>query len=376
MISYLTRCVTPESVIWDTPTMITMDLGDGEGVVTYKLLKGALEYLHNKIEVKLSTSKDLYKKSPEMWKQLRDEQLEKAKDKVVTANVFYLEKPTLIYLVTDSKEVVDIIDFPSSEEYEDFKLKHQMFNLDISEMKLTKKIFIESKGGKAKFICYNKDIDILSAEYVPVVIIEYDIYKSKYLVYNGILMCKMLLDESKTLYTIMPALSANLDEKYLSEFIEYFNMSNAISFAEEQSKDLYKAFTEFVESPIEISAREMTSLCKMLGYKLELDDGNTLHPFENMSDDRSSLKIQQFFNTFKDVTGESTYEILQMSDLKRTFRYNKLTLIEVLSILSSEYMTYEGSKITVELLSNIVYKLYYNKNVDKVQSEDVKNDIK
>lgn len=65
-----------------------------------------------------------------------------------------------------------------------------------------------------------------------------------------------------------------------------------------------------------------------------------------------------------------------MSDLKRTFRYNKMTLLEMLTILSKEYLTYNGSKITADVLSDIVYKLYYNKNVDKVQSDDVKNDIK
>ena len=373
----VTKCVTPKTVTWDTPTLMTLDLGDENGAETYKLQKGALEYLHNKIEVKVSTSKDLFKKSEEMWKQLRDVQLAEAKDKMVEANVFYLEKPTLLYLITDNRDIIDIIDFANKEDFEDFKLKHQAFNLDITTMNNTRKILTEGKGGLAKFICYDKNIDITAVDYTPIVILETNNSKSKYQAYNGILMCDIIDgDEERTVYTIMPALSANLDEKFLSTFIEYFNMEKAIEFATEKAEDLYSAYLEFKKDPIEISAREMTSLCKSLGYKLELDDGDTLHPLENMSDDNNNIKIQQFYNTFKDITGESTYEILQMSDLKRTFRYNRMTLLEMLTILSKEYLTYSGSKITAEVLSDIVYKLYYNKNVDKVQSEDVKNDMK
>ena len=373
----VTKCVTPKTVTWDAPTLMTLDFGDEDGAQTYTLQKGALEYLHSKIEVKVATSKELYKKSKEMWKQLRDAQLEEAKDKMVEANVFYLEKPTLLYLITDSRDIIDIIDFGSKEDYEDFKLKHQNFNLDITTMNKTRKIFTEGKGGLAKFICYDKNIDITAVDYTPIVILEANNSKSKYQAYNGILMCDVVAgEEESTVYTIMPSLSANLDEKQLSVLIEYFNMEKAIEFATEKAEDLYNAYLEFKKDPIEISAREMTSLCKSLGYKLELDDGNTLHPLENMSDDKNNIKIQQFYNTFKDITGESTYEILQMSDLKRTFRYNKMTLLEMLTILSKEYLTYNGSKITADVLSDIVYKLYYNKNVDKVQSDDVKNDIK
>lgn len=377
----LTRCVTPEKVIWEAPTKMTIDLGDEEGEQTYILQKGALEYLHNKIEIKVATSKEVYKKSSDMWKQLRDIQLANAKDKMIEANAFYLEKPTLLYLINDAKEIVDIVDFPSMEDYENFKLKHQNFKFDVTlgdadtDRFKTRKIPIECRNGLTKIICYEKNIDITSVEYTPIVILECNNSKSTYQVYNGILMCDAN-DVDNVIYTIMPSLSANLDEKFLNELIEYFDMEKAIDFAKEKSEELYNAYKEFKKHPYEISAREMTSLCKKLGYKLELDDGNTLHPIENMADDNNNAKIQKFYNTFKDVTGESTYEILQMSDLKRTFRYNHITLLDMLTILSKEYLTSSGYKITAEVLSDIVYKLYYNKNADKVQSDDVKNDIK
>ena len=108
---------------------------------------------------------------------------------------------------------------------------------------------------------------------------------------------------------------------------------------------------------------------------MELDDETRLHPIEALSDEENNRRIQDFYNTFKDVSGETTYEILQLSDLRKTFRYNKLTLLEVLGILSKEYLTYDGSKITAEILGDIVYKLLYNKNMDRSQVEDVKKDV-
>ena len=52
-----------------------------------------------------------------------------------------------------------------------------------------------------------------------------------------------------------------------------------------------------------------------------------------------------------------------------------MTLLDVLEILSKEYLTYDGSKITVELLGDIVFKLYDTKNVDRYQVDDVKKEI-
>ena len=51
---------------------------------------------------------------------------------MIEANAFYLEKPTLLYLINDAKEIVDIVDFPNMEDYENFKLKHQNFKFDVT----------------------------------------------------------------------------------------------------------------------------------------------------------------------------------------------------------------------------------------------------
>ena len=195
--------------------------------------------------------------------------------------------------------------------------------------------------------------------------------------YNGIIMCKMPEDYNvdKTSYTIVPSINPNIDDKSLVSFILRFDMSAMMDYADEKAEDLYNSYCKFQENPVEISARELTSICKKLGYKLELSDEDSIVPFDNMADEDSIEKIQEFYDTFKFTTGETAYDILQMSDLKRAFRYNKLTLLDVLTILSKEYVFCSRSKVNADILSDIVYKLSYDKNMDKVQSDDVKNDI-
>ena len=362
-----TKCVSPKSVSWEGPTTMRIDINDDEGPQVYSLMKGAEEFIHRQIDVKPATSKELFKKSKETWCQFRDEQLAKASDQPVEAQRFYLDKPTLLYLVTETKELVDMIDFKTAEEMEEFKVKHQNYILEITTIDCTKKFFTDGKNGLIKLVCYDKDIDIADEEYTPVVILELNNKKSKYEVYSGILIYKD--------FTFVPSISYDLKDSSLASFINYFNMSTYLKYSTDRAQDLYETYKLFQENPVEISVREMTSLCSRVGYKLELDDEAKLHPIEALSDAENNKRIQDFYNTFKNITGETTYEILQLSDLRKTFRYNKLTLLEVLGILSKEYLTYDGSKITAEILGDIVYKLMNNKNVDKLQVEYVRSDV-
>lgn len=375
--SIITDCVIPKSVEWVSPTSMQLDINDGNGMKTYVLAKGALEYLHSQVDIKVATSKDLFKKSETMWKQLKDDQLVLARNRVMKADVFDLEASTTLYLI-DSQAfvIVDIVTFADETSCEEFKKKHQNFKLELTSNRNSITTYSESEGGLVKFINYNTTVDIEEDKYIPIVILEGNNNKAQYKAFNGIMMISGTVGGDDFAVVIMPALSANLDEKRLSTLIEYFDMDSSLKFAVEKAPDMYKAYQEFCKNPIEISAREMTSLCKSLGYKLQLDDGDTLHPIEALNDETNNLVIQAFYNTFKDVTGESTYEILKMSDLKRTFRYNKVTLLDMLTILSKEYYVYYKSKVTAEVLSDIVYKLYYTHSLDRLQSEDVKNDMK
>ena len=362
-----TKCVSPVSVSWEGPTTMLLDIGDGSGEQVYTLMKGAEEFIHRQIDIKPATSKEVFKKSRDTWKQLRDEQLERVSDQPIEAQRFYLEKPTLLYLVTDTKELVDMVDFRTKEELEEFKIQHQNYILEITTVECTRKFFTDGKNGLVKLVCYDKNIDIAKEEYTPVVILELNNKKSKYEVYSGILIYKD--------FTFVPSISYDLSDKSLASFISYFNMANYLKYATDRAQDLYESYKMFQDNPVEISVREMTSLCGKVGYKLELDDEAKLHPIEALSDAENNKRIQDFYNTFKNITGETTYEILQLSDIRKTFRYNKLTLLEVLGILSKEYLTYDGSKITAEILCDIVYKLMNNKNVDKLQVEYVRSDV-
>ena len=363
----VTKCVVPKTARWESPTSMIIDLGDEDGEKVYTLLKGAEEFLHSQIDVKTSTSKELYKKAPDIWKQFRDKQLAEARDRAIETNSFYLDKPTLAYLVNDQREIVDMIMFKTEEELEEFKIKNQNYVLEITTVNNTKKFFTDGKGGLVKLVCYDKKYDVANEDYTPVVILELNNKKSKYEIYSGIL----IFSE----FTFIPSISYDLQDKSLASFIENFDMVSYLKYASDRASELYSSYEVFKDNPVEISVRELTGICGKVGYKLELDDETRLHPIEALSDEENNRRIQEFYNTFKDISGETTYEILQLSDLRKTFRYNKLTLLEVLGILSKEYLTYDGSKITAEILGDIVYKLLYNKNMDKSQVEDVKKDV-
>ena len=84
--------------------------------------------------------------------------------------------------------------------------------------------------------------------------------------------------------------------------------------------------------------------------------------------------MQNFFNTFTFSTGESAHDILALPELKKIFRYNKLTILDVLTILSKEYLTWDGSKINADILGGIVFNLYDKQN-DKKQVELIKLEV-
>ena len=152
-------------------------------------------------------------------------------------------------------------------------------------------------------------------------------------------------------------------------------MREYLDYSKERAEELYESYLAFNKNPVDVSARELTALLKKVGYKLELDSVDKLHPIENLSDEDNNQKVQDFYNTFRFTTGETALDILQLSDFRKTFRYNKMTLLDVLAILSKEYMEYDGSKITAEILGDIVYKLYTTGSADKSQVAQVEKEI-
>lgn len=358
-----TECVVPKQVIWESPTKMLLDIGDDNGLVPYKLLKGAETYLHKQLEIKPSTSKDLYKKSDELWKELIELQFEKIKEECPDENSqFRLEKDTTVYLVTSSHEIVDIIDLQNEDKLEEFKKAHQKFVIELTTKGQFHKMFADSKSGLIKFILYGGDI--AEQEVTPVVMIELDNAKSKFKVYYGILVYSS--------FTLIPSVSSILERDSLNEFICALDMGNYMMYAKENAQKLYESYCEFESNQFEVSVREFTNILHKVGYKLELDMDNNLGEIKALEAENSQA-IQRFYNTFENATA---LDILQLTDLRQTFKYNKITLFDVLRILSHEYLRFEGDKVTAQILTDIVFRLHDYLTSDKLQTEYLKNDVK
>ena len=363
-----TKCVVPKEVEWTAPDRISMDIGDGEGSKIYTLLKGAEDYLHKEVGLKPSTSKEVFKKSEPIWGELRDLLLSQCKDKPRDIDVFELNKNTMAYLINDDGYVLDINDMKLENILEDFEDEHERFKTDLNTRVVASGIFQDCKGGLSKYVRYASDVEIDAVDYVPVVILELNFLKSQYKAYSGILIYKT--------FTFIPALSPDIEDDKLTDFIRRFNMKELLSYSQERGEELYESYLRFKENPVEISAREITSLFKKVGYKIEFDGDETkIKPIENINDEVSNLKVQEFYNTFKQVTGESAFELVQLSEFKKTFRYNKMSILDMLAIMSKEYLTYGATKITAEVLGDIVYKLYGSNAADKSQVSAIEQEL-
>ena len=363
----LVKTLKPKEILWDNPKYINFKLNKSdEKFDNYALLKGADNFIHKQMELKPGTSKEVFKKSESICNQLKDIRSQKAADNPDSRYAFSLDKESVVYLVDDYKNVVDIFDANDKDNIKEFEEKLEKFILDITTTEKTRKFYTDGKGGLVKLICYDAEADLPEQDYTPVVLIEYNNEKSQYKVFTGILIYKS--------FTFVPSISSYLEADKLSDFIKYIDIEEALNYATENANNLFEAYKTFESNPVEVSARELISILKKVGYKLQLKTDDQLDVIENISDETSNEKIQNFFNTFTLITGETAHDILSLSELKKIFRYNKLTLLEVLGILSKEYLTYDGSKITADILGSIVFNLYDKQN-DKRQAQSIKDEI-
>lgn len=364
----VTKYVQPKHVDWKSYNELILDFGDDKGPQVYKLLKGAETYLYKNIDIKPGTSKEVYKKSSTIWKNLIECQLEKCADESNLNNIFSLTSDTMLYLVNDMYEIVDVFDFRNKELLEEYKLLHEKFTIEITTVEKTKKFFQEAKGGLNKLVCYDRDIDVVAVENTPVVILELNEQKSKYTIYNGIFRYNT--------FTFVPHTNYVFETDSLIDFIRHFDIDVLLHDTKQLSEELVGVYETFVKNPVEISVRELTTILKKCGYKLDIDMSDKLVPIENMVDEENNVKIQDYYNTFKYTTGESAFDIMKLSELKKTFRYNKITLLDTLNILSKEYLNSYSSKVTVEVLVDIILRLSSINGSDKSQVDSIKEEVK
>lgn len=358
--SIIAECHKFDVVEFSSPEKLSTKLTEDEKYDTYYLKKGAQEYIHRKIDLKLSASKAVYKKNESIWHNLATYCLDEVNDESLKGKYFNLVKNNMIYITDKFNNVIDIYEGTDEDSVNEMVELVNKFNLYLTTSEKSNKFYTDGKGGILKFICYDASTDITADDYTPVIILELNTDKSVYKCYIGILIYKT--------FTLIPNINPSLATNSYCDFLKYFDSDDLLTRAEEFASDSYVKYQSFVTNSKEVSVREVRSILKKAGYSLTLRDERSIDKISDLVDEESNDKIQTFFNTFELTTGESAYDVLQLSQLKQIFRYNKLTLLDLLTIMSKEYLQYEGSKINCDLLCSIVYKLLSDTDKDEVQS--------
>lgn len=363
----MVKNIKPKDISWTNPKYLDIITEDEDKFRSYTIYKGAENYIYKKLDIKSNTSKEVFKKCENIWINLKDFLIDKAKNNPKANLAFDFKGENVVYLVDCHHNLVDIFDATNEEAYNAFLEDLDKFIVDITTMEKTRKFYADGKNGIVKLICYDSKKDITKEAYTPIVILEFNNQKAQYKVYTGILLYDI--------FTFIPAISSYLEDDCISDFIQHLDISEILNQSTQDGEDLYKDYLSWKDNPVEISVRELISLLKKVGYKLEIKDNDQLDTIQAIQDEVSNNKIQEFFNTFTFTTGETAFDILALSELKKIFRYNKLTLLDILTILSKEYLNYDGSKITMDILATIIYNLY-DKHNDKRQAESIKDEIK
>lgn len=334
---------------------------DSKGTI-YTIEKSADKYLYKQLGIRSSMSKDLYKLYEDMWKDLINRQLSEKDGKPAP---FQFTDPDLRYVVDNDYSLIDA-GILNDEYYDEFKKKLETFIMEINSLEHTRKFYIEGSGGLIKLVLYRADADIAEDDYTPVVILEVNNKKAEYSVYTGILIYKS--------FTFIPSMNPIMTAQSYIEFIMNLNLLGSLELSEDSAGDLYNSYLDFKSGHMEISARELIRILNKVGCKLELNEDLSLADIQNLRNEGSNTTLKEFFNTFRLTTGETAEDILNLSEVKKIFRYNKLTIVDLLEILSKEYLEETGAKITAQILSDLVFGLY-TKKTDSVDAEGIIKDI-
>lgn len=333
-----------------------------EKPVIYKIEKGANKYLYKQLGVSYSLSKELFKIKEEFWKEVIDYQLSDIDGKPAQ---FRLDGKNVRYLVDNNYSLIDMT-IMSNDYFEDLKSKLDMFIMEVNSLEHTKKFYVEGAGGLIKLVLYRADANIVEDKYTPVVILEVNNKKAEYSVYTGVL----IYDS----FTFIPSMNPVAVYQSYVDFVMGINILGTLELSENNATDLYNSYLDFKSGHIEISARELIRILSKVGYKLELKEDMSLDDIEKLRDEESNTTIKNFFNSFKMSTGETAEDILNLSEVKKIFRYNKLTIVDLLEILSKEYLKDDGAKITAQVLSDLVFGLY-TKKTDNIDAKGIIDDI-
>lgn len=335
--------------------------------VVYTIEKGANKYLYKQLGISASTSKDVYKASERIWKDLIQNQVE---DKDGKRSPFKFEDENVRYVVDNNYSLIDMTVL-SEDYYEDLKNKLELFSMEVNSLEHTSKFYREGLGGLVKLVLYRTKKDgepsIEKEDYTPVVILEVNNKRAEYSVYTGILIYR------NSNLTFIPSMNPVITHQSYIDFIMSLNILGTLELSETKAQDLYNAYLDFKSGHMEISARELIRILNRVGCKFELKEDMSLDDIEKLKDEESNRIIKDFFNSFRLTTGETAEDILNLSEIKKIFKYNKLTIVDLLEMLSKEYLA-DDTKITAQILSDLVFGLY-TKKTDSVDAKGIIDDI-
>lgn len=356
------RTLEKEEVTLNRPSEITILEKGAEKPVIYAIEKGANKFLYKQLGVSFSTSKEVFKLDEEIWKSIIKHQLEDRDGKKAP---FKFEDENVRYVVDNNYSLIDMT-VMSNDYYENLKSKLETFIMEVSSIEHTKKFYVEGAGGLIKLVLYRADANIVEDDYTPVVILEVNNKKAEYSVYTGILIYSS--------FTFIPSMNPVVTYQSYIDFVMGVNILGTLELSENNAEGLYNAYLDFKSGHVEISARELIRILNRVGYKLELKEDMSLDDIEKLRDEEANTTIKNFFNSFKMTTGETAEDILNLSEVKKIFKYNKLTIVDLLEILSKEYLKDDGAKITAQILSDLVFGLY-TKRTDSVDAKGIIDDI-
>lgn len=357
------RVVDNEKVVLNRPDELYIQIKGEDKASFFNIEKGANKFLYKELGLSSSASKEIFKIDENIWRNLINFLIE-PKDGIPSP--FNFNKENVRYISDSVNNLIDMT-ICNDESCEVLKEKMDKFIMEVSSIEHTKKFYIEGTGGLIKLVIYRADADISGADYTPVVILEINNKKAEYFIYTGILVYKNFI-------TFIPSMNPVSSYKSYIDFVMNVNILGTLELSESSANDLYNAYLEFKSGHIEISARELIRILSKVGCKLELKEDLSLDDIDKLKDEESNTAIKNFFNSFKMSTGETAEDILNLSEVKKIFRYNKLTIVDLLEILSKEYLQDDGAKITAQILSDLVFGLY-TRRTDVIDAKGIIDDI-
>lgn len=357
------KVIDNENVVLHRPDELYVQLKDEDRAIFLNIEKGASKYLYKQLEISSSTSKEVFKINEEIWKSLINHQIG---DKDGVPSSFNFNKENVRYIVDSNNSLIDMT-ICNDESCDFLKDKMDKFIMEVSSLEHTKKFYFEGSGGLIKLVIYRADANIEKDDYTPAIIIEINNKKAEYFIYTGILIYKDFI-------TFIPSMNPVSSYKSYIDFILNINIFGTLELSENSANDLYNSYLEFKSGHIEISARELIRILGKVGYKLELKEDLSLDDIDKLKDEESNTAIKNFFNSFKVSTGETAEDILNLSEVKKIFKYNKLTIVDLLEILSKEYLSDSGAKITAQVLSDLIFGLY-TRRTDVIDAKNIIDDI-